>query len=132
MEDTEDQKRLRVTVADEIQAVMDKHEVGGVVLLCSRESAAVHGVGLQPRPGREDKSPGARLRIHSRTLESRAQADSTMGLIANLREMSADVANLFGHLWRAAKRELERQGAEIEHEPFSGTRGIFPGGRKGG
>ena len=130
--DDEDQKRIREEVCAEVQAVLDKHDCGGVVLICSRDSAAWRLVfprwsGLQP-----DGEHGARLRVNSRTAEAKAQADSTLGMIANLRDMSTDVANLFGNLFRQAKAALAEKRVEVEHKSFGPGQGIFPGGRKGG
>jgi hypothetical protein len=134
MTDDTDQKRLRQTISDEIHAIMDKHGVGGVVMLVSRESASWRMVfpdwsGLQPDPSQ----PGTplRLRLSSKTPEARQAADSTMHLIASIRDMSSDCVNAFGRLFRAAELELQKQGSGIDHKPFGDGEGIDPRSRKG-
>ena len=121
--DTDDQKHLREVVSAEIKAIMDKHEVGGAVLLASRESASWLTVfpvwsGLQLDPVH-----GMRLRINSKTPESQAVANATMGLIMNIREMCSDYANLYGRLFRQAKDALAQQGSTIEHTSFEDGEG---------
>lgn len=116
--DTDDQKHLREVISAEIKAVMDKYEVGGAVLLASRDSASWLTVfpvwsGLQPDPVH-----GMRLRINSKTPEAQANADATLGLIMNIRDMCSDYANFYGRFFRQAKDALATQGATIEHEAF--------------
>lgn len=128
----EEERRLRVTVSDEIQAVMDRHQVGGVVLLSSPIASSWRIVfpkwsGLQYDP----QSGEMRLRLNSREPGAQEKANATVGHIACLRDMASDCANIFGRVYRTAKAALEQQGCVVEHTPFAGGHGIDPASRKG-
>lgn len=125
--DDADQALLRVTIGDELEAVLKKYEVGGVLLLVSRSAAAWRSVfptwcGLQPDP-----EAVLRLRMSSKTPEAQDDANCTMHLIACVREMCSDYANFYGRLWRQAADALKAQGATIEHTPLARANAV--GGR---
>jgi hypothetical protein len=122
VDETEDSKHLRSVVGAEIQAVMDKHEVGGVVMLCSRESAAWITVFAKWSGLQEDAVHGMRVRFNSKLPDAQARVDSTMGLIANLRDMCSDYANVFRSVYQQVVDSLEKQGAVVEHKPLSARR----------
>jgi hypothetical protein len=110
--DTDDQRKLRA-LTEELTAIMRKHEVGGVVILSSRESAAwlfeiPNWAGLTQEPR------GLRVRISSRTPALRAVADSTMHMVGTVRDMALDVATLFDVLWRNVEDQLGGPGS-IQH-----------------
>jgi hypothetical protein len=86
-------------------------------MLVSRDTAAWR-VMLPSWAGLVFESKGLRLRINSKTPESRAVADSTMGFIGTIRDISNDTHSLFGRLFRQAKYVLEQQGAELVHPPM--------------
>lgn len=114
--DNDDQRRLRVTISDELEAVMRKHDVGGAIFLASRDSASWRFVfppwsGLQPEP-LPDGGAQLRLRLSSKAPEL---ASATVGMIANIRDMCTDAAEVFGRTFRRARRELEAQGAKVDH-----------------
>lgn len=125
--DDPEQAHLRGPVADEIEAVCKKYDVGGVLLLVSKTSASWRSVfpswcGLQPDPVHV-----LRLRMNSRTPEAKENADSTMHFIATVREMCSDYANFYGRLWRQAVDAIKAQGGAVEHAPHGGGKGV--GGR---
>lgn len=126
--DDPDQRHLRLQVADEVEAVLKKYDVGGALLLVSKTSAAWRSIfpswcGLQPDPVHV-----LRLRMKGATPEDKDNASATMHFIATIREMCSDYQNLYGRIWRMAVDALQKQGAEVSHEPLGGkTRGV--GGR---
>lgn len=111
--DSDDQTQLRTRVCDELQAVMNKYEVGGCVFIASRESAAWRFV-IPKWAGLTIEGPGIRLRISSRTPALREVADSTMGMVGALRDMCYDAAMLFERLFGQAEQALGGPGS-IEH-----------------
>lgn len=117
--DSDDQRLLREVIADEVEAVFKKYDVSGAVMLCSRTAAAWRSIfaswsGLQPDPVHV-----LRLRMRSKTHEDQENGESTMHMIASLREMCSDYANLYGRLWRQAVDALRAQGATVEHRPWN-------------
>lgn len=101
--DSDDQKHLRNVVLEEIEAVMRKHQCGGVVLLNSVESAAWRLV-LPDWGGLYWMPEGIRMRIRAKTAP--AEADATMGFIRSMRDFSAQVFNRFDQLWATAEKAL--------------------------
>ncbi len=109
-DETEDQKRL-CTICDEVEAILKKYDVGGVVLLASAESAAwVHNVptwtdvvdsrhGLAVSFGH---SPGLSL-----------CADRTMHFLGCIRDMANDSVNIYGRLFRQARHQLRSIGGQM-------------------
>lgn len=131
----EHRRHLEEVVIPELRAVMAKHEVGGVLLLAGREASAWRivmpawsGLQLEDAPDGSGKAY-ARLRLNSRTPEARAQSNSTLGMIAHVRDMASDVTNLYGALLRQAKDALKAQGASVNYVRGLGA---YPDGRKGG
>jgi hypothetical protein len=123
--DGDDQVLLRQIIGDELEAVLKKYEVGGVLLLVSRTAAAWRSVfpawcGLQPDPVHV-------LRLRMGTKVPEVDADATMQLIASVREMCSDYANFYGRLWRQAVDALKAQGATVEHVPLGQANAV--GGR---
>lgn len=117
--DSEDQVLLRQVIGDEVEAVLKKYDVGGALMLVSRDSASWRSVfpswcGLQPDP-----VTVLRLRMSSKTPEAQRDADCTMHFIATLREMCSDYANFYGRLWRQAVDALKVQGGTVEHRPLA-------------
>jgi hypothetical protein len=128
-----DQNRLRNLVSAELKAVLDKHDVAGVVLVISRDSAAWLTVFPKWSGLQRDPVHGARLRINSKTPEAKAQGDSTMHMIVSIRDMCGEYHNVFGRMFRQARDALRAQGAVVEHKPFGGdNHGIDPFGGKAG
>lgn len=123
--DNPEQAHLRTVVADELEALCQKYEVGGVFALVSREAAAWRSVfpawgGIVPDPVH-----GMRVRFSSKDGDDRGSL--TMHFIAAVREMCSDYANFYGRLWRQVADVLKAQGATIEHTPIGAARTV--GGR---
>lgn len=123
--DNPEQAYLRVAVADELEAVCKKYDVGGVFALVGRQAAAWRTVfptwvGIQPDPEHV-------LRVKFSSRDGDDVGSNTMFYIGAVREMCSDYANLFGRLWRQVSDTLRAQGATIEHTPLGAARTV--GGR---
>lgn len=108
--DSKGQKWLRNTVAQEIEDLMVRHDVGGIILLNSKEASAWRFV----IPGwaglyKEDAG-GWRFKWKK---EEREKADLTAHLVLRSRDMAMHVADFFQKL----STVLERQVA-IDHDPI--------------
>jgi hypothetical protein len=125
--DSEDQRRLRV-IAEELATLMDKHDVGGVVMLESRESSAWRFV-IPKWAGLQLERGGIRVRINSKTPEAQAIGNATVGMLASLRDVSHDIGEVFGNLFKQVKAALEAQGSGVDHNPFGGKGGVGPSGK---
>jgi hypothetical protein len=124
--DSDDQRRLRNVVAEEIEAIMVKHDVGGVVFLASKASGAWRFV--LPKWSVLQLEGGMRMRFKgtTRTPEGRDLFESTLHYVLCVRDMSRDCAALYADLFRCIEQGLP-PGA-IEHSnPFRG----FGVGRSG-
>lgn len=113
-----DRQRLTEVVHAEIEAVMKKHDVGGVVLVVSPESAAWLTVlpnwsGLQP-----DAVHGLRVQLSSRDRNAHDRAEATKHLIACIKDMCGDYANFYGRMFRQVKAAIEASGGVVEHVAF--------------
>jgi hypothetical protein len=115
--DTEDQKRLRNTVAQEIEDVMVRHGVGGAVFLVSEQSSAWRFV-IPQWCGLIQQADGFRIQVHGKS--DPHKADVTLHYIAMLRDMTAHCAILFGDMFKRVEGKLPK--GAISHKPFPGFR----------
>lgn len=108
-EDTDDQIRLRNVVLQELVAVLQKHNCGGVLFVSSPKSCAWKIVDPQ-WAGIYTKSVGTgyelRLRIHSKTPEAAAMANATVTHIKAMMDFCGQAFMRFDRLWQMAKRGL--------------------------
>ena len=120
--DSPDQQRVR-GVLDEIHALLDKHELGAVVLVNSKESAAWELVVRDWGAFRilEDGSFLLHLQIKKADPEATKRTERTLAFVGSIRDMSRDATELFGRMFRQVKQELAKSGNEVEHA-------VFPGG----
>ena len=118
--DTPDQQRVRA-VNDAIDQILKQHDLGGVVLLVSRDSAAWK-MTIPSWAYFVDTGEGfaLRLRLKKDDPEATQRTVDTMHMIGSLRDMLRDGAELFGRIFRQASGMLEAHGAEVVHEPFGG------------
>lgn len=108
--DDEAQQWLRNKVAQDIEDVMVRHSVGGVVLLASKEAAAWRFV-IPSWAGLYREGPnGWRFRWKK---EQRAKADLTAQLVLAIRDLAMHSAAYFYDL----AKQLESS-VEIDHEPI--------------
>jgi hypothetical protein len=119
--DTPDQRRLRVTISDEIEAVLRKHDVGGVVMLASRESASWRFVIPQWAYLLDVDGKGFVLRINTKTADAAARTESTLHLVGSFRDIARDCVEVFGRMMRVAKMQIANAGGELTHDPFGGA-----------
>jgi hypothetical protein len=103
--DTDDQKRLREVVLEELEAVMRRHKCGGAIFINSFESAAWRYV-LPEWGGLVDEGAGMRIRINSKTPDARKVGDATLGFISSLRDFSAQAFKLFDTLWETVSKAI--------------------------
>lgn len=129
--ETEEGKRLRVTVGDELEAVMKRHGVGGIVLLSSTSASSWRFVFPEWSCMQPDEKYGMRLRANSKEPGTHERLEATMHMIGSLRDMAADFGNVMGRMFRITRDALEAQGAVVEHHPFMGGSGIDPMSRRG-
>lgn len=115
-DETADQKRLR-SVTDEIDSVMKKHDVGGIVLIASNRSAAwAHNL---PTWADVNDSPQGMHVNFRRSLDS-DRAEHTMHLLGCLRDMSNDCANIYGRIYRLGRDRLKEIGGLKFERKISG------------
>lgn len=124
MADDPDQEWLREVVHAEIKAVYEKHNVSGLALVCSKESASWLTVfaswcGLQPDP-----KYGLRLRLKNKTQEDKENADATVGFLAQVGEMCLDKAKFFGRFYNQTVAALESQGATVDRKRPAAEDGV--------
>lgn len=125
-EDDEQQRQLRA-VTEEIKALCDARNVGGVVMLVSEDAAAwLHVVPHWAAIARDPK--GFRIAIRGSTPAGLRRTESTMHMLGTLRDMASDCLNLYGRLFRVAKSQIEISGGDVAHEPFGGGRRPDPQG----
>jgi hypothetical protein len=117
--DDEDQRRLRNEVAQEIEDVMAKHDVGGIVFLSSQKSAAWRFV-IPKWSGLQIEGSELRLRISTRTSEAHEISNTTVGMALRFFEMSSHCAAMFQAILDQVKDALGATGALLEYEPFPG------------
>jgi len=128
--DDEEQKRTRA-IGREIGHLMDKHGVGGVVLICSE--AAVSWTEVWPAWSAIQSDPVHRFRFRMKAAEYPSRevanrvAENTLHMLGSLKDMCADFNSLYGRFWRQVVGEMKRQGVVVEHEPLAKRRGV--GGR---
>lgn len=118
--DDPEQQRLRVTVSDEIEAILRRHDLGGVVLLASRTAASWRFI-IPTWSFLERGTEGFRLRIRTKTPDSLARTEDTLHMIGSVRDMARDVTELFARFFRAAEAQL---GDALEHKPFGAGVGV--------
>jgi len=121
--DTPDQRRLRVTISNEIEAVLRKHDLGGVLMLASRESASWRFV-IPPWAYLVDVDGDGRkgfvLRINTKTADARARTNDTLHMVGCFRDIARDCVEIFSRMMRVAKMQIANGGGELTHEPFGG------------
>lgn len=115
-QDDLEQYRLRITVSDEIEAILRKHSLGGVVLLASPEAASWRLV-IPEWSFLERGKAGFTLRIRTTTEDARLRTENTLHMVGSFRDIARDVTELFAQLFRAAEQQL---GDALEHKPFGG------------
>lgn len=120
-QDTSDQQRLRA-INDTIEVILREHNLGGAVLLVSRDSAAWK-MTIPDWAQFADTGKGfvLRLQIKRADPEVTQRTIDTLHLIGSLRDMARDVTELFAQLFRGAQQTLKAHGAELEHVPFGGS-----------
>lgn len=133
--DAAEAKRI-TAVRDELEAVMRKHDLGGVVVLSSMKLGTWVAVipewsQLVHTPTGEAGVSDLFFRADGSTPEALERFNATMSLVALIRDACSDYVNVFGKLFRHAKQFVEQQGVTVDSKPFRGGRGIFPQGRKG-
>lgn len=116
--DNDDQRRLRNEVAEEIEAVMHKHGVGGAMFLCSEESAAWRFVLPQWSLLQFDTIGVLRFKGNTRTPRARALIENTLHYIGAVRDMAGECATMYGDLFACVERSLPD--SSISHSPFKG------------
>ena len=131
MDETSNQISLE-QVTFELRDVMVKHGVGGVVLAISEDSAAWITVFPEWSALQLDDDHGMIFKVGRGEPGNHRKVQSTLHLIASVKDMCLDYANVFGQFFRQVKQQIEQQGGEVEHTPFAGGRRIDPlGGRRG-
>lgn len=130
-DDQERERDLRVRIADEIEAIMRREGIGGVVMLVSKTHAAwrlvlPEWVAMVPDPKRQRWI----LQIRGSTPAGHERTELTFHFMGTLRDMARDVVELFGRMFRMGKAQLELSGGSVEHEPFAGGQRIDPEGGK--
>lgn len=110
--DSAAQKWLRNKVAQDVEDVMERHSVGGVVLLASKEASAWRII-LPSWVGLSRESPDAwRFRWKK---EERVKADLTAHFVMALGDLTMHVAALFHDLSERLNAHVE-----IDHDPLPG------------
>lgn len=120
--ESEDETRLRA-IADELDAVMKKHDVGGVAMITSTAYAAwIHN-----RPSWADVVDNDQgLRVNIRQPLDAFRARATIHMLGCLRDMASDCLTIYGRLYRNARSRLRELGAEtIETEVSGGSNRIL-------
>lgn len=112
--DSIDQRWLRYEVLEEIEQVMRKHKVGGVVFVVSKESAAWRYV-LPKWSGLRREGAHLRARWSGKTPEGRETADVTMHYVGALRDMTGQCALMHMKLWDLLVGQLRSTGGSVEH-----------------
>jgi hypothetical protein len=115
--DDADQHKLRVTVADEVERVFKKHNIGGIVVLVSPSSAAWRFV-LPKWAMLAPHADGFILQVRGSTEAGRQATESTIHLVSSIRSICADWGSFFG---RVHKQIKEQMGDSLIDPPFSGT-----------
>lgn len=115
---TDDQRRLRA-ITEEVQALFERHQVGGVVMVASEQSAAWHQV-IPSWAAIGTKPNGFVVQIRGSTPAGVERTASTLGFIGSMRDMANDLLNLYGRLFRIAREQITLMGGELEHVPFGG------------
>lgn len=111
-----DEVRL-CAVADELDAVLKKHDVGGVVLIASNGRAAwAHNT---PTWADVFDTPNG-LRVQLREPLDSVCAQDTIHMIGCLRDMASDCTNIYGRLYRIAREQLRDMGALLIETEVSG------------
>jgi len=115
--DDADQHKLRTTIADEVERILKKYDLGGVVVLVSKESAAWRFVlpkwaMLAPHPD------GFVLQVRGSTESGRRATESTIHMISSIRSICGDWSSFFGRLHKQIK---EQMGDSLVDPPFGGT-----------
>jgi hypothetical protein len=121
MADSEDQRRLRITISDEIEAILNQYDVGGVILLASRESASWRII-LPSWSYLVDMGTGFALRIVVKKSEpeTTVRTESTLHMVGSFRDLGQECVNVFGRMFRVAKMQIANHGSELEHKTFGG------------
>lgn len=123
-------KRRFEAFGRELEQLMHAREVGGVLILASRELASWTLV--MPKWGglQIDALTGdMQVRINSMTPEAKALGDATIGFIASMRDIAAEVTSVFGSLFDLVRTSLRAQGADIILPPQGSPGHIGPSGR---
>lgn len=123
MADNDDQKFLRNVVAAEIKAVLNKHGVGGLVMLSSMTASSWLSVwptwsGFQP-----DEVYGVRIRLSS---TDPAKSEGTLFMLKSLRDMTLKYHRFIGAFYDQLIVYLQKQGVEVIENEFDGV-GEHPG-----
>jgi hypothetical protein len=103
--DDRDQHRLRVTIADEVERVLKKYDLGGIVVLVSPSSAAWRFVlpkwaMLAPHPD------GFILQVRGSTEAGRVASESTVHLVKAIATICSDWGGLFSRMHKQIKEQL--------------------------
>jgi hypothetical protein len=129
MNDDQAERDLRIRVCDELESVLSREGIGGVVLVVSKTHAAwrlvlPEWVAIIPGAGRWI------VQLRGSTAAGRERTENTFHFMGVLRDMSHDANALFGRLFRLGKSQVELGGGVVEHEPFGGGNRLDPEGGK--
>lgn len=122
--DSDAQKHLRNVIAEEIEHLMHKHQVGGIVLLSSRDATAWRivlptWIGLK-----REGAAGWRFKWKK---EEQEVATLTAHFVLSLRDAAVVVTKFLGHLAENLEKHVDITHERIEHfdrvkEPESGDK----------
>lgn len=105
-DETPDQKRLRA-ITDEVDAILKKHDVGGIALIVTKESAAwAHN--LPTWVDVVETPHGVQIKFRAPFQANRVE--QTMHALGCLRDMASDCVNIYGRLFRLGRHQLKEIG----------------------
>lgn len=116
----QDEETRLQAITDEVEAVLRKHDVGGVVLIASNGCAAwAHSI---PTDVDLYDTPIG-LRVAIREPLDTGRAHQTMHVLGCLRDMANDCNSIYGRLYRMARNQLHDMGADEIERRISGGSG---------
>lgn len=123
-EETEDQKRLR-SIVEEIERILKAHDVGGVCLVASHESAAwAHNLPSWSAVKETSFGHVVNLAINDQDNDPIRSA-RTVHLLACFRDLAHDCVSIYGRLHRVAVQQLQAAGL-IPKDEHTSARVVTP------
>lgn len=109
---------------EEIEAVLKKHQVGGTIILVSRESAAFRvrypeWCGIQPQDPDENGGMPVRIKLSS---DDKETSDSSLHCVLSMRDLLVAIANNQFAFAEFVVETLKKEGVLIDHNPFGGDK----------